>query len=189
MGVFTIIPFLQYYLEDIMEVSNPPLMSSLIFVTIVLCSVPSSIIAGPLSDKYGRKPMVYISCFVMSFSNAFFIFLSFFPNLAFMFITASIFGIGYGAYQSVDWALALDAIPEGKDIAKDMGIWHISIVIPQVIAPLVIGGMLSTVKHTSYSLAYGILFIIATFWFVLGGIFIFPVNIIKNKRYQSESRS
>lgn len=37
-------------------------------------------------------------------------------------------GVGYGAYQAVDWALALDVLPKGSNIAKDMGVWHVAMV-------------------------------------------------------------
>lgn len=78
-------------------------------------------------------------------------------------------------------ALALDALPEGADAAKDLGIWHMSFVsiffslfflkfiyyifsillsflfdtgkvLPQVIAPVIAGQILNSLKHRSYTL-------------------------------------
>jgi len=46
------------------------------------------------------------------------------PSMAFTYVVGALFGIGYGAYQAVDWALAIDVLPGGEDAAKDMGIWQ-----------------------------------------------------------------
>ena len=62
-------------------------------------------------------------------------------SLPLIFVAGAIFGTGAGAYQSVDWALVADVLPSHKNYAKDMGVWNISLSLPQVIAP-VIGGPL-----------------------------------------------
>lgn len=80
------------------------------------------------------------------------------PNIVSFLISSAVFGIGYelrrgvyvflkdflsyGAYRAVDWALALDALPEGSQMAKDMGIWHVALVLPRVISPLISGFIL-----------------------------------------------
>ena len=33
-------------------------------------------------------------------------------------------GIGFGAYSAVDFALVMDVLPEEKDKAKDLAVWH-----------------------------------------------------------------
>ena len=38
-----------------------------------------------------------------------------------------VFGLGYGAYISVDWALATDVLPSMDDYARDMGVWHVAL--------------------------------------------------------------
>ena len=46
------------------------------------------------------------------------------------------FGIGYGTYQAVDWALGTDVLPnKDTDAAKDLGVWHIAFVLPQSLRP------------------------------------------------------
>ena len=39
--------------------------------------------------------------------------------LAYLFL-----GIGFGAYSAVDFALVMDVLPEEKDKAKDLAVWH-----------------------------------------------------------------
>ena len=59
-------------------------------------------------------------------------------------VIGAVFGIGYGAYTSVDWALATDVLPNMDDAAKDMGIWHIALTVPQLIATPLAGFLLDT---------------------------------------------
>ena len=54
------------------------------------------------------------------------------PYFTVMVFLAVLFGIGYGAYQSADWALVSDVMPSKEDMAKDMGIWQSSVSTPQI---------------------------------------------------------
>jgi hypothetical protein len=37
---------------------------------------------------------------------------------------------GYGTFNAIDYAIALDVIQEGADAAKDLGLWNLSLSIP-----------------------------------------------------------
>ena len=71
-----------------------------------------------------------------------------------------IYAAAFGAYQAVDWALALKVLPSAEAAGKDMGIWRISMVLPQILGPAVTGGMISALKvsfcdPTAYATAFG----------------------------------
>ena len=73
----------------------------------------------------------YISAVLMSIASVLF---SVNRNFTFAVVLAVIFGLGYGGFSVIDWAMATDVLPSNKDFAKDMGIWSLALVLPQVIA-------------------------------------------------------
>ena len=67
---------------------------------------------------------------------------------------------------------AIDVLPGGEDAAKDMGIWHVALVLPQILAPAITGLTLNALKSTSLLLGYTVVFILTAIWFVLGTVFV-----------------
>ena len=90
-------------------------------------AIVSTLAAGVLSDRHGRKLMVYISGGIMGVVGLIFVF---FHSFVLAVLMGVVFGLGYGAYESVDWALASDVLPSMDDYAKDMGVWHVAMVLP-----------------------------------------------------------
>ncbi len=146
MSITTVQYFMQYYLRDVAHVSDPEQETTKFVVIAAFTSIASALLAGWLSDHIGRKRIIYISgglmallgfivimAHVLTYSSS--------VALSIIFVAGALFGLGYGAYVSVDWALVADVLPTPKNFAKDMGVWNISLSLPQVIAP-VIGGPL-----------------------------------------------
>ena len=172
MGIYSVFTFFQFFLKDIVRVANPATAASYLIGIIIAAGIPTSLVAGALSDRMGRKPLVYASGGLMAAASLLFIGVGRFPSLAAMLWIGALFGIGYGAYQAVDWALAIDVLPSGNSAAKDMGIWHVSLVLPQVIAPALTGFILTAFKQTSLLLGYTLVFILTALWFILGTVFV-----------------
>jgi MFS family permease len=172
MGIYSVFTFFQFFLRDVIRVENPPLQTSYLIAIIIGAGIPTSLVAGRLSDRFGRKPLVYLSGGLMALASVIFVVVGRYPSLSFMFWVGALFGIGYGAYQAVDWALAIDVLPKGDAAAKDMGIWHVSLVLPQMLAPALTGVMLSTFKGTSLLLGYTVVFVLTAVWFILGTVFV-----------------
>lgn len=107
-------------------------------------------------------------------------------SLAMASIVAGFFGLAYGAYYSVDWALACDVLPNKEDAAKDMAVWHISMVLPQTIilpiSGLLLGSFGRTVTNgvTHYSYAgYVAIFTLAAIFLLLGAFFLRNVRGVR----------
>jgi hypothetical protein len=60
-----------------------------------------------------------------------------------------------------------------------MGIWHVALVLPQILAPATTGLILDALKRQSLLLGYIVVFVLTAVWFVLGTIF---VRQIRNAR-------
>jgi hypothetical protein len=86
---------------------------------------------------------------------------------------------GHERYQTADWALAVDVLPRAHDAGKDMGIWHVALVLPQVVATPVSGILLDRLKPVSLSVACTALFLMAAFRFVLGTALIARVRGVR----------
>ena len=115
----------------------------------------------------------------MALASAIFVGVAFFPSLPFMFVVGALFGLGYGAYQAVDWALAIDVLPRGDASAKDMGIWHVSLALPQVLAPAITGLTLNALKPSGLLLGYTVVFVMTAVWFVLGTVFVRAIRGVR----------
>ena len=172
MGISSVFQFFQYFLRDVIKVANPIDETGLLIGIIIAAGIPTSYLAGRLSDRYGRKPLVYLSGGLMAVASLIFIINGFRPSLAFTHWIGALFGVGFGAYQAVDWALAIDVLPKGESAARDMGIWHIALVLPQILAPAVTGITLALFKDRSLLLGYTIVFAMTAVWFILGTVLV-----------------
>ena len=179
MGIYSVFTFFLFFLQDIIRTPNPVEQTSYLIAIIIGAGVPTSLVAGALSDRYGRKPLVYLSGGLMALASIVFIFDAFAPSLAFTFAVGAVFGVGYGAYQAVDWALAIDVLPQGEAAAKDMGIWHVSLVLPQVLAPAITGFTLTAFKPMGLLTGYTVVFVLTAIWFVLGTVFVRAIRGVR----------
>ncbi len=168
LGIYTVQDFLQFYMRDAVRVPNPEQQTTNFIIILSLTSLFSAFIVGWLSDRFGRKRMVYFSGGLMALVGLIFILTQ---SLPVVLAAGAIFGLGYGAYISVDWALVADVLPSHRSYARDMGVWNIALSLPQVIAP-VIGGPLidSFTRAGDPVLGYQLLFALAIAYCVIGTV-------------------
>ena len=188
MGIWGVFYFLQYYFDDVLGgpgvktiILNSPFtgeqFSGVLFLPILLLlALPTSLIAGYISDHWGRKGLVYISGAVMTVVCLLFII---FQSQYGALLAGAFFGIGYGAYTSVDWALTTDVLPPTDEAGKFMGIWSAMGILPQVIG-ITIGGVILQVLHTLPNhLGYTTLFVVTILYFGFGTLVIRQVKGVK----------
>jgi MFS family permease len=155
------------------------LAMALFMLLFLVGSVASSLLSGVLSDKYGRKKLVYISVASQVLATSAFLWTSNYGLIAG--VMAPLCGAGYGAYVSVDWALASDALLRSKDLARDMGIWHLSFSAASVVGYPLAGFLMSTFRDLGDALGisllgYKMVVVLVMLFFSLGGILIYPIR-------------
>jgi hypothetical protein len=75
--------------------------------------------------------------------------------------------------------LALDVLPADLDAGKDMGIWHICPVLPQIAGPVTTGVLITIAKNmASERFAYGLAFAVAAAWFIAGSVYVSKIWLV-----------
>jgi MFS family permease len=178
MGVWSAFTFLLFYFKDVIGVAEPAqVLPALLGIGAVL-AVPASIIGIRLAARRGLVRITQVTSWIMAICALYFALIAFHPSFALIVPVILIYAAAFGAYQAVDWALALKVLPSAEAAGKDMGIWHICMVLPQILGPAVTGWMISAVKAsfgdpTAYATAFGI----GALWLMLSAALVTCVRL------------
>jgi len=155
LAFYTLLTYLAYYLQDVQHLANYATDTSYVVAVTILAAAGSTLWAGRRSDAVGRRAIVCGAGALMGVAAAGFLFVH---GLVPILVVGAVFGVGYGAYLSVDWALISDVLPDAAGIARDMGIWGLAITVPQVLAPLIAGAffLLLPGGTAAYSWIFGL---------------------------------
>jgi MFS family permease len=105
--------------------------------TVALLTLLSTIPSARLSDRIGRKPVIYAACV---FGAAGMAITAIAPTIEVFVLGVVMIGVASGTFLAVDWALMTDIIPKAAS-GRYMGISNIAVVVGGPFAS-VIGGIL-----------------------------------------------
>lgn len=121
-GIYGFQSFAQYFIRDKFPDRDPIVFTQFVMGSFVVVLIIFSLVAGVLSDKRGRKKLLYLSSVIGAIGAVLLIFAS---TSAELLIYGSIMGVGLGIFLSVNWAFANDMAPQG-DAGKYMGLTNIA---------------------------------------------------------------
>eukprot|EP01029_Cantina_marsupialis_P005360 TRINITY_DN1579_c0_g1_i4.p1 TRINITY_DN1579_c0_g1~~TRINITY_DN1579_c0_g1_i4.p1 ORF type:complete len:463 (-),score=139.49 TRINITY_DN1579_c0_g1_i4:72-1460(-) len=175
---------LEYYFKDVIDPHMKAKKAvSMWTMTMMIGALFPTFLMGGISDKTGNKKLyAQFSGYIMALSMwAFPLMPTFHTNL----ITAIPYGVSYGTYAVIDYALALSVLPSAEAVGADLGIWQMTMTLPSLLGP-VFGGMLDGLnkfgKDTdgmSSNLGYYVIFVMIGLLFFVSGLFLRNVKTKK----------
>ena len=183
MGVWSVLTFLLSYLRDVIGVEQPEKVLPMLLGAGALFAIPASLWGVKLADRHGIVRIVRITSWIMAAMVIGYVLVSLRPSLLLVAPLVIVYAAAYGAYQAVDWALALRVLPSRDAAGKDMGVWHVSMVLPQILGPAGTGWLISWSKSAvSPSFAYVLAFVLAAFWLVLAAALVGRIRLPETHR-------
>jgi MFS family permease len=126
---------LYFYLQDAVRYPDPEAGVLVLTVVYAVFIVVSTVVFGRWSDRLGRRKVFVVVSGAVTGLGA--LILALVPTWPGALAGAVVFGIGYGVYLSVDFALCTEVLPAAEARAKDLGVINVAVALPQVFAPFV----------------------------------------------------
>ncbi|MEO8436925.1 MAG: MFS transporter [Chloroflexota bacterium] len=142
MGGATLVQLATFYLARSMSLGERE--AGLVLIPLVglvaLGTVVSVVPSARISDRVGRKPVIWVSCAIGAVGLAV---VASAPGLPIAYIGALLYGVSAGIFLAVDWALMTDIIPKSSS-GRYMGLSNVATASAGVLA-IAIGGTLMDV--------------------------------------------
>jgi MFS family permease len=167
LGTYTL-----FYVQDALHAINPATSVAnfqLLSTTVLLAC---ALFAGWLSRRVNRlKPFAIGGAMGMAIGLGV---MALIPNWTGLFLTAILFGAGFGLFLGVDMALAVRVLPSAQARAKDLGIMYDAIYLSLIISPIIGGGLLNLFQNS-----FALLFAVAALSSILTSLLILPIKTVR----------
>ncbi len=122
LGIYGVQAFAQYYLQDVIQVPDPPKQTGDLLAALTVALVILVLIGGWLSDKYGAKKILIAATYI-SAAGIFLMLLA--KDMRGLLIFGAVFGAGIGLFLTSNWALANSLAP-GDEAGKYLGLTNLA---------------------------------------------------------------
>jgi MFS family permease len=136
-GITILIVYQAYFLLS--RIGVPPSRIAAVMFGVLLLEnavgVTCNLASGWLSDRLGRRKIFVAGAAVVGAAG--FVIAGSATDMSMFLVGVTLLGIGKGVYGAVDLALATELLPRGEeDAAKDMGLFIIAGLVPNLLAPV-----------------------------------------------------
>lgn len=180
-GITAVLYNLHNFFRDVVltPATNPDVFTSNWELVVVVTALPFGFFGGLVSDRlHRRKAFVYLAGAAQAFVAL--VFIVFYPTaLPLVFALGVAYGVGYGLYFAVDWALACDTLPDKSQSAKDMGLFHIALTMPQAFIPLFGGRLIDLLNGSNGNGGYRVVFSSAVVFLFLGTVLVSRIKSVR----------
>ncbi len=121
-GVYGIQAFAQYFVRDKLHSANPVELTGNLMAAIALSLIAFAILAGYLSDRFGRKPVHVAAAILVAAGSLLMLTAS---SSTTVLLYGSVVGAGIGLFITANWALANDLAPAGE-AGKFLGLTNLA---------------------------------------------------------------
>jgi MFS family permease len=141
-------------------------------VTIVIANVLAIIPSARISDRIGRKPVIYASCAIGFVGIAL---AALAPAVPLAIVGGALFGASAGTFLAVDWALMTDIIPKASS-GRYMGLSNVATTSSTVLA-VATGGLLLDAVNLGFGLGAGprAAYLLGAVYYVIAAVTLRPV--------------
>jgi MFS family permease len=181
-GITVVLYFLVNFFGDVVlpPKEDAAKFTDIWLLVVVVTALPFGFFGGQISDRIKRRKIfVYLAGAAQSFVAL--VFIAFFPkSIPLVYALGVAYGVGYGLYFAVDWALAVDTLPDKTKSAKDMGLFHIALTLPQAILPLFGGALIDYLnKTTGGNAGYRVVFSSAVLFLFVGTVLVSRIKAVR----------
>ena len=165
------IVYLLYFLQDEVRYAHPDDGVFVLTAVYAVTLLSTVVVGGIWSDRAGRRK-VFVSGagLVMAFAA---LLLAFWPTWPGALVAAAVLGLGFGVYQSVDFALMTEVLPSDADRGRDLGVVNIANTLPQVLAPVLAAPV---VTHLG---GYPVLYVLAAISGAAGAVLVYRIRSVR----------
>jgi len=130
LGFYMFLEILLFFVKFSLGYPDPETTTMLLMLPAIGAAALSSIPSGLLSDRIGRRRLIFAAQFLMAAGATGYLLA---PNLTVAYLAGIPAGLAYGVFTAVEWALACNLLPSGE-AARYLGVWNASAVVPQILA-------------------------------------------------------
>lgn len=160
-----------YMLRDVFHISNLASAAAQLFLVIGGTIIIAVYLAGRLSDRLGRKPVLFLAGLLGSLA---FLLLFFATTYSQILVFGGFLGTAIGAFLGTNWALATDLVPSGEE-ARYLGLTNLATAGASALARLS-GPLVDLLNTRKENQGYSILLISCAVLFLLGSALVWKIR-------------